>query len=325
MSSPATLPPFGRLNLICMWLESIMYGANVILYGGCIYVIASRNKHGASSSYRLLLSTSTLSISIATAHVILSFLQLLKAFTDPAIASQPDGADKYFSIQGGNGLFVAGTGLYVTNLFLQDVVLVWRLYVVWDQNWKLCVIPVISLIVLYVNALIAVANISPPGATILESNVLPFAMTSWALDLTVNVVATCGIAYRLWQASRRITVFKGRYTYKSTIFMMIESGFLAVLCTSVIVGLLASQDIAGNVGINLHMQAATTIPLLIVVRVGFSLRRGNDTRTTTLPSIGREGRLPMIYAPAELSNPEYGHTVDEDTSSEVWNMPNRKL
>jgi len=132
-------------------------------------------------------------------------------------------------------------------------------------------------------------------------------MTGWSMDSFINVFATCGIAYRLWKAGRRSYEFGGRYTYKSTMFMMIESGILAALCSIILLCLLARGNVAGNVGTNFHTQLASTIPFLIIVRVGYGLQHGKDIRMTTFTRATTT--LPRFYTP-----PQVGSTTVEFSS-----------
>ncbi|EGO01265.1 hypothetical protein SERLA73DRAFT_179407 [Serpula lacrymans var. lacrymans S7.3] len=294
MSSPTeTIPPFGQMNLTCMWLETILYGMYLVLYGGCVHVLVGKRV----GAHKILLAASTLSILIATGHVIISFLQLLHAFTDPAILAIPNGPDIYL---GTNTLQFVNGSLYISNLCLQDYLLIWRFYVVWNFNWKFCIFPVLFQTIQFAVAITADAHLFGPGASILSPGVFPLAMTGWSMDSFINVFATCGIAYRLWKAGRKSYEFGGRYTYKSTMFMMIESGILAALCSIILLCLLARGNVAGNVGTNFHTQLASTIPFLIIVRVGYGLQHGKDVRTTTFTR--GTTTLPRFYTPPQVDN-----------------------
>ena len=63
--------------------------------------------------FRTLLAVSTLSMAIATVHVVISFLQLLHAFTTPSIIENSIGPSNYLSA---NMLEVANAGLYIYNV-----------------------------------------------------------------------------------------------------------------------------------------------------------------------------------------------------------------
>lgn len=94
----------------------------------------------------MLLFSSVVQFSLATAHVIISLLELIAAFATSASA-----ADDYFADPGANELFVGGFFVYIVNTFAQELLLIWRLYVIWDHNFKICIMPVLYLFVFTTN------------------------------------------------------------------------------------------------------------------------------------------------------------------------------
>jgi hypothetical protein len=55
---------------------------------------------------------------MATAHVILMFVQAMIAFTNTTIAATPDGANLYYATTGGNHIFLACQSIYIVNVSL---------------------------------------------------------------------------------------------------------------------------------------------------------------------------------------------------------------
>lgn len=70
------------------------------------------------SLYRLLLFAASFQFALATAHVILVFVQAMTAFTDTTIAATPDGANLYYATTGGNHLYTASVSIFVVNVSL---------------------------------------------------------------------------------------------------------------------------------------------------------------------------------------------------------------
>lgn len=66
---------------------------------------------------RTLLLSSFVQFSLATAHVIISLLELMTAFATSASA-----ADNYFADPGGNELFVGGFYVYIVNVSSKVIV-----------------------------------------------------------------------------------------------------------------------------------------------------------------------------------------------------------
>ncbi|KAG9316335.1 hypothetical protein JVU11DRAFT_2366, partial [Chiua virens] len=68
--------------------------------------------------------------SLSTAHVIVTFVQLLQAFTYGI------NADAYYNSRG--PVFIFSWYIYIIN----ELLLIWRLYNVWGRNFRICIVPV---------------------------------------------------------------------------------------------------------------------------------------------------------------------------------------
>ncbi|KAG2033513.1 hypothetical protein BDR03DRAFT_1014253 [Suillus americanus] len=246
-----------RMYITGIWLEAILYG-----------------HHGASR--KTLLFSSVVQFSLATAHVIISLLELMTAFATSASA-----ADNYFADPGGNELFVGGFFVYIVNTFAQELLLIWRLYVIWGRDFKICIIPFILWMLHCIIASIAVSGFMLATATPLTRNVHSYGLAGWGLETGVNFLASGGIAYRLWHAGRRTAVLTGRLNYKASLFIIIECGALITTCTAVMFALYAANKPEGLVGVGAATQIATTSPLLIIARVGFSMSKRKTVTTAT--------------------------------------------
>ncbi|KAG0702965.1 hypothetical protein DFH29DRAFT_1044377 [Suillus ampliporus] len=198
---------------------------------------------------RTLLLSTIIQFSLATAHVILSLLQLMAAFTTSASA-----ANQYFTNPGGNELFVSGFFVYVVNTFAQELLLIWRLYMIWDRNLKICIIPLILWILHCSIASIAVSGFIPATATALSRNLHSYGLAGWGLETGVNFIASGGIAYRLWHVGRRTAILTGRLNYKSSLLIVIECGALITTCTAVMFTLYALNKPEGLVGVGAATQ-----------------------------------------------------------------------
>jgi hypothetical protein len=71
----------------------------------------SKQKQSHDVMSRTLLFSSIVQFSLATAHIIISLLELMVAFATSASA-----ADNYFADPGGNELYVGGFFVYVVNV-----------------------------------------------------------------------------------------------------------------------------------------------------------------------------------------------------------------
>ncbi|KAG1817413.1 hypothetical protein DFJ58DRAFT_673453 [Suillus subalutaceus] len=277
-----------QMYITGIWLEAILYGCSCVLFSICLFTLlghhgASRNlilfkqKHNYDMMSRTLLLSSVVQFSLATAHIIISLLELMAAFATSASA-----ADNYFADPGGNELFVGGFFVYIVNTFAQELLLIWRLYVIWGRNFKICIMPVRYICLI---ASIAVSGFIPATATPLTRNVHSYGLAGWGLETGVNFLASGGIAYRLWHAGRCTAVLTGRPNYKASFFIIIECGALITTCTTVMFALYAANKPEGLVGVGVATQIATASPLLIIARLGFTMSKRKTIPTATTLSV----------------------------------------
>jgi hypothetical protein len=132
-TAPVPLPPMGEISLVSIWMETMLYGLNCTIYGLCMYLLTSRR--GKVSSRRVLVLTSTVLFVLSTIYVAASLRQLLEAFiyVPPGVA---DYATLYF-VDYTLPMRTLKDVVYVSLTFVQDIVLIWRLYVVFNRDWRI--------------------------------------------------------------------------------------------------------------------------------------------------------------------------------------------
>lgn len=254
-----------RMFLTSVWFESMVYGINLVLFGACIYILANRDR----KSHSALFVSCFFHISVSTAHTIISLFLSLQGFTSPSIKSIPFGSSMYFVSP--TTLMLTNLALYVSNVAAQDLLLIWRLYVVWNHSWKLAIPSLVLEVAHIVCAIIAVFLIAQPTEHLFSYNVQAFGKASWSLGLFINTCITFGIAYRLWLAGREVSDLTGRDAYKAAMFTVIESGALVASCTLIMFILDVTGSPSGFMAFNVAMQIASTTPLLIIARLSLGL------------------------------------------------------
>ncbi len=75
---PATLSV-----LVSVWMESVFYGMNVIIYFTCLYIFVSRKARGSYKIQNGLVVLSTLLFSSATAHMAINVRRLIEGYVLP--------------------------------------------------------------------------------------------------------------------------------------------------------------------------------------------------------------------------------------------------
>ncbi|KAK0220372.1 hypothetical protein IW262DRAFT_1461635 [Armillaria fumosa] len=268
MASEMALPRLDKNALIGIWLETCLWGMNAIIFIGAMFVLIKKHH-----SPGLLAITSIALFLFATAHVSLSLRELLEAFIDVPQPPDPTYTILYWSINS-RGIAVAKTVLYDTSVFLQDLILIWRLYVVWGYNWKVAVLPIIVELAHMGTAYAATGLLALPSTDINSPKIKHIGPVGWSLDLAVNVCVTAAIAFRLWYMGRKVGGHSHTNRYLSTILTIVESGAIFAAVTLVMLILyVRGSELALN-GIDISTQLAVMTPLLIIARVGLGMIHG---------------------------------------------------
>ncbi|KAI0713614.1 hypothetical protein C8Q76DRAFT_796563 [Earliella scabrosa] len=272
------IPPLDKMFLIGIWVESVLYGMNVLVYGAAMIAL-SRKPEGAST--KVLIAVSTMAFVLSTAYVAISLRQLMEAF----IYGPPGTAIAYFA-DVGRMLPQAKIGLYTVNVCLQDLVLIWRLWSVFGRSNFVVIIPLLLEVGRLGSSIVAMVAGGKPGVSIFTPLVHDMGIVDWTLDLALNIGVTAAIALQLWLRGRAISAYnnvpgiRSRNKYMSIVYNFIESGSLFAIATLITVSLYLSGSPATVVAIDSIVQLATITPLLIVVRVRFGFTHGAGLAST---------------------------------------------
>ncbi|KAJ3982723.1 hypothetical protein F5890DRAFT_1464355 [Lentinula detonsa] len=279
------IPPFDRMFMTGIWIESVLYGVNTVIFAAAIFVLTRMHKAGKSSA-GFLLVTSIFLFSLSTAYVSVCLRQLLEAF----IWGPPGGASIYFAnIQ--DRLSIKKLALYEVNVFTQDAILIWRMWVVYNNRWMVVVLPIAMELGHVVAGIYTIRRGALPNISVFDPLVHRGAIAYWTLDLAVNIGVTLCIAYRLWSAGRSLEelgIRRSKHPYTGIMLTIIESGGIFATATLITVSLYLSGNVAAVAAIDSVVQLATITPLLIVVRVGLGLQHGISANIMTFEAATRD-------------------------------------
>ncbi|KAF8532567.1 hypothetical protein JB92DRAFT_2841261 [Gautieria morchelliformis] len=284
----APSPPLDMVTLIGMWTATLLYGANIIVCTECVYVLLRRHEGGTVN--RTLLATTIFLFALSTLHISFGLRALIEGFIYAPAQNIPNASIIYFSKEW-NRWDTTKNILYCINVMTQDIVLIWRLYVVWGRNWKIIVVPVIFELVHTGTGFITPVLFMNPNISIFNPTARMWAIIPWTMELAVNVVSTVLISLRLmWQDRKMSQVNVERMGYTATLFTIVESGAVFTSLTVAIVGLYLSKNPSFIGAIDVSTQMATLSPTMIIVRVGLGMmhgaRKNVNTTGTTARTLG---------------------------------------
>ncbi|RPD54259.1 hypothetical protein L226DRAFT_304251 [Lentinus tigrinus ALCF2SS1-7] len=212
--------PIDESYLVAGWLESFFWGFYTLMFSMTMYGIWRRRRHGVN-----LFTTGSIILlyALATTHMALALVRLIQGFV---LYRDTIGPILYFaniSVR----LNMAKDYIYITNIALGDLVVVWRLYVVWGRNLWISVLPISMVVGEFVAGYGSISQWLLP-------NPVPETMVRWgtamfAISLSTNVLVTAMIASRIWYITARSRGTLGvssNNCHKRVILLIIESGAL---------------------------------------------------------------------------------------------------
>ncbi|KAF8342547.1 hypothetical protein F5887DRAFT_1076151 [Amanita rubescens] len=195
---PATLSV-----LVSVWMESVFYGMNVIIYVTCLYIFVSRKVRRSYKIQNGLVVLSTLLFSSATAHMAINVRRLIEGYVLPPTKAamndylsditQPTDVVKRF--------------LVVTTYFFSDFMITWRVHIVWAYNWRITLVPLLLCLSVLASGLGSAVSVAVAQAkqSIVLHTITRFSDAFISMSLITNVTTTVLIASRIWWVTRSVS------------------------------------------------------------------------------------------------------------------------
>ncbi|KAJ7141704.1 hypothetical protein C8R43DRAFT_1071603 [Mycena crocata] len=204
--------------------------------------------------------------------------------------------------------------VFPANTLVADCVLIWRCWIVWNRNFKIVIIPIVSTIA---GAILGFLSVASEVHFILHPDIdrnsfADFATPWFGLSLATTLTATLLIIFRI------ITMSEGRGRgYGRVIEIVVESAALYCVILIIFLPFLVRGLTVAGYPEAILVQVTGMAPTLIVARVSLGLARPNDTWraaskfsssvSTWAPS---STRINLSHIPAGSSQNEPGDYKD---------------
>ncbi|TFY71737.1 hypothetical protein EVG20_g1279 [Dentipellis fragilis] len=220
--------PFDVAMLYGILFEATLYGLYLAIFSATLYVLfipltSPRQSRQQNVNKILVVTTFALFASITT-HYCTNMARMYGAYVTHL--AEPSGPLLYFA-QLSSPLTLTWAACYIFEATINDGLTVYRLFVVWGNNYFVCIPPTITLLGMLVSGLgtvAAFANI-PPGADIWTNAAGTWLTCSFVLGLTTNVLAVSLIGYRILIRDRKLSNM-GTGSLKNVVVVIIESAAL---------------------------------------------------------------------------------------------------
>ncbi|KAF5393478.1 hypothetical protein D9757_000494 [Collybiopsis confluens] len=297
--------PLDRAYLTAIWLETLFYGINMILFFSYLFIVRYKRRHSLS---KIIVVVAVFMFIFSSIHVSLGFSRLIEGFI--VLRNQNGGPATYFS-DVSIPLNVAKVIIHTVNSILGDSILVWRCYNVWGQNWLPSLLPIL----LIIGSAIAGFGQGVEFAraktihSAFESELEKWNGSVFSLSLATNVLVTTLIAARIWWVGRQIGGFRGsHFLYRRVLTMVIESGAIYSSAIIIEITLYFLGNNAFYIIYDPIAQLTAIVPTMIIVMTSLGLTSDDlysaEGRTRNAPSTGRTGRTGGTMAGIE-SRPQF--------------------
>lgn len=260
--------------LLGIWVESVLYGINVVLVCSCLFVL-TRGKR-VQDIEKTFVGVVAFQFLLSTASVALGLRVIIVAF----IKRPPDEIDAYIR-DISNPLRVAKTTFSTMNSIVNDIVLVWRVYCVWWRNWRVVTFPIV---LVFATAACGAGQLIEFVRAGELHNLYLKSLKQWTESLYVasiltNVLGTGLIAFRILTMLH--IGFLGPAVYKRLLTLIIESGMIYsfVLTLGAILYLIGNNSF--YIVYETFAQVSSIIPTMILLLVGLKRTTTDQYRVST--------------------------------------------
>ncbi|KAI0800108.1 hypothetical protein C8Q74DRAFT_1190712 [Fomes fomentarius] len=278
--------PIDEAYLIAGWLESFFWGNAgfyTLLFWTSVYSIFQRRRHGVN---KFTTATIALLYLLATVHMALALVRLVEGFI---LYRDTIGPILYLA-NISTRLNMAKDYIYITNLVIGDLVVGWRLYVVWGRSLWVASFPMILIVGELITGYGAISQWFFPHP-------VPQTMVHWgtamfSISLSTNIFVTAAIASRIWYVTMRSQETIGiaaRSRHARVVLLIVESGALIAAAKLMEFVLFKLAPVDGLQGLNAMYivyesmpQITGLVPTLIVYAVNNGFTENEEYYTDAI-------------------------------------------
>ncbi|KAJ6555349.1 hypothetical protein DFH09DRAFT_1165232 [Mycena vulgaris] len=259
-------------NIAGIVLESCFYGTFVLLFISNVYFLAARGDSRTTNFTSLMfLGAAGLSL-VITVHWVIVIYQAFFAFT----YLDNKAAETTFYLDATHWTEIIKQTLLLTSILMGDSFVIYRLWIIWGRNRYIVMLPIGSLIAVFVLGTLYVVSMWEPklgGATTYTQPTF-WVGASFGLSFLTTIYGTGLIAFRIVRTRTR-TVLES--PLMALLALLVESAALQTFWLTFV----AIADFAGSYA---GLIASDTLPvvvgisnLLIHTRVGLGWSRTSST------------------------------------------------
>ncbi|KAF8653328.1 hypothetical protein AX16_004028 [Volvariella volvacea WC 439] len=217
----------------------------------------------------------------------------------------------------------------VLNIWGADALIVFRLWAIWGESWKIVLLPCALLLGVVATGIMFLVQSSTLHHDLISSDVYPqehFGLVFWSISVCLNILVTCLIIGRMTyhrRIVRAMAPYRKSPSYNGIAVKFVESAALYTLL-GIIYMILVAKNIPAQLSVGVVFNASAAIaPNLIMIRVALSSSPLNEGRepvqhinasTPITPLTIPEKEQPHI----SLGVLDIGHQTSSSASATVY-------
>ncbi|KAF9270697.1 hypothetical protein L218DRAFT_51479 [Marasmius fiardii PR-910] len=190
--------PLDVAGVLSVWFETLLYGIYTCLFLSSFYMTLRKGMLHTRPSKIFFVATIVMWIN-CTAHVAVNLYRLLRGYV---YLRETVGPTNYFIDLGRPDNVTHGV-LNALMTWMGDSLVIYRCYLVWDNNIWIIIVPVILLIVSIISNCVALYMFTKvPLGTIFGPALVHWMNTIYATAFAQNGLTSSLIAYRIWKQEK---------------------------------------------------------------------------------------------------------------------------
>ncbi|KIP05774.1 hypothetical protein PHLGIDRAFT_119540 [Phlebiopsis gigantea 11061_1 CR5-6] len=213
-------------------LSLVLYGVYLVMFTMSVHSLLNTKVRSGSVNKAIVAAVFLLFATI-TAQCIISLTQLLVALNNSNSNDIP--TDVLLLNEVSSSLNIAGLALFLIEIFVSDLLMIYRLWVIWQRSWPAVVPPIICYIACIACSGIFLHDISilPSGSDLFNPADTKWLIAGVAMTCTVTIYCTCLLSYKLWSSQRAVrhaTTYSRSWSAYRIIAVLVESAALYTAC-----------------------------------------------------------------------------------------------
>ncbi|KAI0083938.1 hypothetical protein BDY19DRAFT_604548 [Irpex rosettiformis] len=274
MVSPDTA--MSRAQLVCIAIEAWLYGLYSVLAALTMWLLFTRRIRD-KTTIMLMIHTFVM-FAISTTHVVVILDYNFTIFLYHNASTEGD------VVPSSDGRFLAFVLMLLLNCIIGDMVVIWRVWVIWARNKRAVAVPALS----WLGSIVALIGssyvLSLPGGLGFGDGLVvsPWVAIFMGLTLLTNFTAVIAISYRYWLYRKVVANVLGHQNFRNcrvsnALTLIVESGSLyCVTWTLVLIVYVTASRVLEVILLACVAQLTATYPTLIVVLVCLGISQRDD-------------------------------------------------